>query len=68
MISKKYSLDKNRRPLIVYDGIDSIPMGHASSKITEGCLVLEGGAWRGLRRRPAPRERGRQVGFAFIDR
>ena len=48
MISKKYSLDKNRRPLIVYDGIDSIPMGHASSKITEGCLVLEGGAWRGL--------------------
>ena len=23
-------------------------MGHASSKITEGCLVLEGGAWRGL--------------------
>lgn len=32
----------------VYNGINSVPMGHASSKITEGCLVLEGGAWRGL--------------------
>ena len=28
----------------------------------------QGGALRGLRRRPAPRERGRQGRFAFIDR
>ncbi len=28
--------------------IDAIPKGHASDKRTPGCLVLEGGAWRGL--------------------
>ncbi|MBE6126132.1 MAG: patatin family protein [Erysipelotrichaceae bacterium] len=32
----------------VYSGIDKIPAGSASDKITEGCLVLEGGAFRGL--------------------
>ncbi len=48
MISKKYSLDKNKKPLDIYSGVDLIPTGHASRKITEGCLVLEGGAWRGL--------------------
>ena len=48
MISKKYSLDKNKKPLDIYSGVDLIPTGHASCKITEGCLVLEGGAWRGL--------------------
>ena len=32
----------------VYSKLDSIPKGKASNKITEGCLVLEGGAFRGL--------------------
>ena len=32
----------------VYSGIDNIPAGSASDEITEGCLVLEGGAFRGL--------------------
>ena len=32
----------------VYSGIDKIPQGTASDKVTEGCLVLEGGAFRGL--------------------
>ena len=30
----------------VYSGINSIPMGYASDKVTKGCLVLEGGAFR----------------------
>lgn len=32
----------------VYSRIDEIPAGQASERITEGCLVLEGGAFRGL--------------------
>ena len=32
----------------VYSRLDEIPKGTASDKITEGCLVLEGGAFRGL--------------------
>ena len=32
----------------VYSSIDKIPTGTASDKITEGCIVLEGGGWRGL--------------------
>ena len=32
----------------VYSKIGQIPKGQASDKITEGCLVLEGGAFRGL--------------------
>ena len=32
----------------VYSKLDSIPNGRASDSITEGCLVLEGGAFRGL--------------------
>lgn len=32
----------------VYSRIDEIPGGRASEKITRGCLVLEGGAFRGL--------------------
>ena len=32
----------------VYSGLDRIPEGTAEEKITEGCLVLEGGAFRGL--------------------
>ncbi len=32
----------------VYSKIDDLPNGIASDKLTEGCLVLEGGAFRGL--------------------
>lgn len=32
----------------VYAKIDQLPRGKASQNITEGCLVLEGGAFRGL--------------------
>ena len=32
----------------VYSRIDEIPDGRASREITQGCLVLEGGAFRGL--------------------
>lgn len=32
----------------VYKHIDKIPTGRASSKLTGGCLVLEGGGWKGL--------------------
>ena len=32
----------------VYSRLDKIPKGEASDHITEGCLVLEGGAFRGL--------------------
>lgn len=31
-----------------YSGIDNLPQGRASESITEGCLVLEGGAFRGV--------------------
>lgn len=31
-----------------YSRIDQIPQGKASANMTEGCLVLEGGAFRGL--------------------
>ncbi len=31
-----------------YDRLDEIPSGHASKALTKGCLVLEGGAFRGL--------------------
>lgn len=31
-----------------YSGVDSLPQGRASESITEGCLVLEGGAFRGV--------------------
>ncbi len=32
----------------IYSGWDSLPRGYASDKLTEGCLVLEGGAFRAL--------------------
>lgn len=32
----------------IYSGLDQIPIGRASDRITEGCLVLEGGAFRGV--------------------
>ncbi|MBO4901486.1 MAG: patatin family protein [Lachnospiraceae bacterium] len=31
-----------------YKDIDKLPDGRADESITEGCLVLEGGAWKGL--------------------
>ena len=31
-----------------YKHLDTLPIGRASDEITEGCLVLEGGAWQGL--------------------
>ena len=32
----------------IYEKIDTIPTGRAGERITEGCLVLEGGGWKGL--------------------
>ena len=32
----------------IYSGWDSLPKGYCSDKITEGCIVLEGGAFRAL--------------------
>ena len=32
----------------VYSGINELPSGVASDIITEGCIVLEGGGWKGL--------------------
>lgn len=32
----------------VYSGMDDLPIGTASDHITDGLLVLEGGAWRGM--------------------
>ena len=32
----------------VYKHLDKLPKGSASDKLTNGCLVLEGGGWKGL--------------------
>ncbi len=32
----------------IFSGIDSLPRGMASEEVTPGCMVLEGGAFRGL--------------------
>ena len=32
----------------VYKGLDELPTGRASEKTVNGCLVLEGGGWKGL--------------------
>lgn len=32
----------------IYSGIDRLPEGRAADRITKGCLVLEGGGWKGL--------------------
>lgn len=32
----------------VYSGVDVLPHGEASEQITDGCIVLEGGAFRGV--------------------
>lgn len=36
------------RTIPVYSGLNRIPTGRTSGKVTEGCLLLEGGAWRGM--------------------
>ncbi len=38
----------NNRKLRVYSKVERLPSGDAPGGITEGCLVLEGGAWKGL--------------------
>lgn len=32
----------------IYSGIDALPRGTACESLTRGCLVLEGGGWKGL--------------------
>ncbi len=32
----------------VYRHLDKLPSGRASGKLTHGCIVLEGGGWKGL--------------------
>ena len=32
----------------IYKGINKIPTGFASDKVIQGCIVLEGGGWKGL--------------------
>ena len=32
----------------IYSRIDYLPSGQADDSVTEGCMVLEGGGWRGL--------------------
>ena len=32
----------------VYKDLDKIPTGHARGQLTKGCLVVEGGAFRGM--------------------
>lgn len=32
----------------IFSGIDKIPIGMSSDKITEGCIVIEGGGFRGV--------------------
>lgn len=37
-----------RNVIQTFSRVAQIPTGHTSGKITEGCLILEGGAWRGM--------------------
>ena len=36
------------KKMVVYSGVDRLPSGRAAGGITEGCMVLEGGAFRGV--------------------
>ena len=47
MKSKKLKRSRNKKN-IRYSGWREIPSGNAPEEITQGCLVLEGGAFRGL--------------------
>jgi len=40
--------DKARKEKKIFSGLDKLPNGKASDKITQGCLILEGGALRGV--------------------
>jgi hypothetical protein len=40
--------ETNMKKIQVYSGIGALPSGSASDNITEGCMVLEGGAFRGV--------------------
>ena len=37
-----------RKTRMPWSGLDQIPNGHTSGRVIEGCLLLEGGAWRGM--------------------
>lgn len=37
-----------KKTIQVYSGLDKLPAGRTTGKVTEGCLILEGGAWRGI--------------------
>ena len=47
-LNKKIIKDGKNLLEKTYSRIDEIPSGQASQELTEGCLVLEGGAFRGL--------------------
>ena len=32
----------------IYSKLDELPQGRASDRLTRGCIVLEGGGWKGL--------------------
>lgn len=40
--------DMKKKEKQIFSGIELLPNGHASDHITPGCMVLEGGAFRGL--------------------
>lgn len=45
----KLKPDREEKPdKDVYSGLSELPEGQAKDIITEGCIVLEGGGWRGL--------------------
>ncbi|MBL7575429.1 Predicted phospholipase, patatin/cPLA2 family [Peptoniphilus asaccharolyticus DSM 20463] len=46
--SRSKKLFKEVEKLKVYSKIDEIPRGQASENLTKGCLVIEGGAFRGV--------------------
>ncbi len=44
-----YKPEKEEKPdKNVYSGLSELPSGVAKDTVSEGCLVLEGGGWRGL--------------------
>lgn len=45
-MNQKLKFHKDGRE--VYSGLDDLPKGQASDQITPGCLILEGGAFRGV--------------------
>ena len=43
-----YTMEKQVKKKKIYSGVEGLPTGRTSDRITEGCLCLEGGGWRGL--------------------